>query len=605
MPAGDRIYGSVLAEAVNEGRVFEDTVELLAGRMLSTFERIGAFDDEPHPEQSVDVPEHRRLARRAAAEAIVLLQNDPVGDAPILPLGVGAIESMAVIGPNAGRAQIMGGGSANLRPFHRTSPLDAIRARLGDHVDISYTEGGSIDKDPPLLAGADIAMPNGEQGVHIDVFDNLDCSGEPVGTASRDTSRLLGGDEPCAGFRPSEYSMRATTIYTPRQSGAHRLEVIQVTPTRVFVDGQLAIDGVTNPAPTGSAFFGFGSEPMAIDLDLASGQSHEIVVETFTRNTSLFCGIDLRVRAPEPDDPIAEAVAAAEAADVAVVVVGTNDDWETEGEDRTSLSLPRHQDALVSAVVNANPNTVVVVNTGAPVLMPWVHDVPAVLQSWLGGQEMADALVDVLTGKCDPGGRLPTSFPLCEEHTPSFGNFPGDNGEVNYAEGVFMGYRWYNSRHLPVLFPFGHGLSYTSFEIGEPTVNENTVPAGTDVVIDVPITNTGGRSGSHVVQCYVRPHQTRLVRPEAELKAFAKITLDAGETTTVSLTLDERAFAYWDPGQPDWPELRARTAATLPQLQSQERRTEAGWVVEPGFYDIVIGNSSRDDATKTTVELTA
>jgi len=259
---------------------------------------------------------------------------------------------------------------------------------------------------------------------------------------------------------------------------------------------------------------------------------------------------------------------------------------------------------LVSAVANANPNTVVVVNTGAPVLMPWVHEVPAVLQSWLGGQEMANALVDVLTGESDPGGRLPTSFPVCDEHTPSFGNFPGDNGEVSYAEGVFMGYRWYNSRRLPVLFPFGHGLSYTNFEIGEPVIEQSSVPTGTSVIVDVPITNTGGRSGSHVVQCYIRPHQARLVRPEAELKAFAKITLDPGQTTTVSLTLDERAFAYWDPGQPDWPELQAKTAAALPQLQSQERRTDAGWVVEPGFYDIMIGNSSRDEAASTTVELT-
>ena len=274
----------------------------------------------------------------------------------------------------------------------------------------------------------------------------------------------------------------------------------------------------------------------------------------------------------------------AAAADVAIVVVGTNDDWETEGEDRTFLGLPGRQDALVSAIVAANPRTVVVVNTGAPVTMPWAHSVPVILQSWLGGQEMADALVDVLTGAADPGGRLPTTLPVCVEHTPSYGNFPGDNGQVPYGESIFVGYRWYDSRRLPTLFPFGHGLSYTAFEVGEPAVVVDSASASgeVDITIEVPISNTGDRRGSHVVQCYVRPHQSRIVRPDKELKAFSKVTLDAGSSTTVVLTLDERSFAYWDPAQPEWPDLRAATAVTLPQLQGQERRTEPGWTVESG-----------------------
>lgn len=296
---------------------------------------------------------------------------------------------------------------------------------------------------------------------------------------------------------------------------------------------------------------------------------------------------------------------AAAAADVAVVVVGTNDDWETEGEDRTSLALPGDQDALVAAVLDANPRTIVVVNAGAPVLMPFADDAPAILLSWLGGQEMADALVDVLTGEVDPGGRLPTTFPRRIEHTPSYGTFPGDNGQVPYAESILMGYRWYDSRHLPVLFPFGHGQSYTSFDVDSPVPVSASVTVGTPVTVDVPVTNTGDHRGSHVVQCYVRPHTSRLTRPDKELKAFTKVTLDPGASTTVTLTLDERAFAYWDPGQPEWPQLQAHTAATLPHLQGQQRRTNAGWVVEPGHYDIVIASSATDIDAVTTIELTA
>ena len=166
-----------------------------------------------------------------------------------------------------------------------------------------------------------------------------------------------------------------------------------------------------------------------------------------------------------------------------------------------------------------------------------------------------------------------------------------------------MGYRWYDSRHLPVRWPFGHGLSYTSFEIGQPVPSSTSVSVGQTVTVEVPVTNTGGRSGRHVVQCYVRPSGSRIVRPDKELKAFAKVALEPGESTTVTLTLEPRAFAYWDPGQPEWPDLREAKLATLPQLRHQEWRTEAGWVVEPGRYELVIANSVDDVAATVAVDL--
>lgn len=235
--------------------------------------------------------------------------------------------------------------------------------------------------------------------------------------------------------------------------------------------------------------------------------------------------------------------------------------------------------------------------------MPWADEVPAIVQTWFGGQEMADALVDVVTGVADPGGRLPTTFPRRIQHTPAFGNFPGDNGEVHYAESILMGYRWYDTRQVPVLFPFGHGLSYTSFDIGQPVPSPANPALGETVTVAVPVTNTGLRRGSHVVQCYVHPHQARILRPEKELKAFAKVTLDPGQTTTVTFALDERAFAYWDPAQPEWPALQAHTAATLPMLQHQLRRTDPGWTVESGSYDIVVAHSSASPAATVTVEI--
>ncbi|MEL6980953.1 MAG: glycoside hydrolase family 3 C-terminal domain-containing protein [Actinomycetota bacterium] len=604
MPAGDRIYGSALADAVTNGQVDEARLDELAGRLLSTFEAVGAWDDEPSPEQSIDDPANRALARRAASQAMVLYRNEPVGfGGSLLPLDDSSVESIAVIGPNAARAQIMGGGSANLRPFHRTSPLAALQDRLGDEVTITHEPGVDIDARPPLLSGPALVDPEGLQGFGIEVFDNPTWSGEPVGTTNRDTGRILFGTEPLPGLSVTDFSVRASTTWTPTESGQYGFRLTQISSSRLLIDGELVVDGITERPPRDSSFFGFGSRLPIVTRDLEAGRSYHLELE-FTDRQVPIAGADLRVRTPFPDDGIERAVAAAAAADVAVVVVGTTDDWETEGEDRTFLALPGDQDALVSAVAAVNPRTVVVVNTGSPVTMPWVQEVPAIFQSWLGGQEMADALVDVLTGAADPGGRLPTTFPLRIEHTPSFGNFPGDNGRVPYAEGLFVGYRWYDSRQLPVCWPFGHGLSYTTFEIGQPVPSASSLPVGETVTVAVPVTNTGDRPGRHVVQCYVRPNGSRIVRPDQELKAFASVALEPGESTTVTLTLDERAFAYWDPGQPEWPELRDSKRATLPQFRHQERRTEAGWVIEPGAYEVVIANSVADPVVTVVLELT-
>jgi beta-glucosidase len=257
---------------------------------------------------------------------------------------------------------------------------------------------------------------------------------------------------------------------------------------------------------------------------------------------------------------------------VAIVVVGTNADTETEGEDRTSLALPGDQDELVTRVLAANPRTVVVVNTGGPVTLPWSASAPALLQTWFGGQEMADALVDVLFGEVDPGGRLAVSFPRAIEQTPAFGNFPGEHGEVRYGEGFLVGYRWYDSRGLVPTFPFGYGLSYATFEIGAPVGGVGPLQHEDGLTrIEVPVTNTGDRRGSEVVQAYVAPPRNGpRFRPARELRAFAKVHLDPGEVQRVTLDLSDRAFAAWEPVR--------------------------GWTAEPGTYAVHIGRSCADIA---------
>jgi beta-glucosidase len=277
----------------------------------------------------------------------------------------------------------------------------------------------------------------------------------------------------------------------------------------------------------------------------------------------------LGVLGPTPDDLIDRAVRAAAAADAAVVIVGTSEEWETEGRDRESMDLPGAQAELIERVAAVNPRTVVVLNAGSPIATPWVDRVPAILDAWLGGQEMADAIAALLLGDATPSGKLPTTFPVVLEDTPAFRHYPGEAGEVVYGEGVLVGYRSYDTRAIAPRFAFGHGLSYTTFAYDEPRLSAAELSPGQRLTVDVDVTNTGGRPGSEVVQLYVRPLAARLARPFQELKAFAKIALAPGERATARLELDDRAFAAWDP-------------------------SASAWVVDPGGYELRIGSSSRD-----------
>jgi beta-glucosidase len=312
-------------------------------------------------------------------------------------------------------------------------------------------------------------------------------------------------------------------------------------------------------------------------VQLEAGETYLLRVDYQRGGAPGAAGLQFGVRPPLPADMIERAVTAAAQADAAIVVIGTTGEWETEGNDRADMRLPGAQDELVRKVAAANANTAIVLNCGSPMSLDWLDDVPALLQVWFPGQEFGRALADVLFGSSDPSGRLPTTWPRRLEDTPAFTSSPGENGSVDYAEGIFVGYRWYDARKLEPRIPFGHGLSYTRFEYGALELQaEYAADETIEVVLDV--TNVGERSGLEVVQLYVCDPESRLRRPEQELKAFAKIELAPGETTAVHFHLDARALAYWDPAV-------------------------AGWVSEPGTFELRVGASSRDIRSKAAFEL--
>ncbi|MHB8466767.1 MAG: beta-glucosidase [Acidimicrobiales bacterium] len=543
MPGPPRHLGPKLAAAVEASEVDAGVLDEHVRRIVALIKRCGLLDEPAVTDEAEqDDPPRRALARELAISGTVLLRNES-----LLPLRP-EVRRVALIGPNAVRLETGGGGSSSVTPLRYSSLLDELRSRLPG-VEVAYEEGCRLDRgvapmDPRLI----------EDGLHVEYFATTTFEGEPVSTDTLRRGDYIALGDPVPGVSVQEFSLRATAAFRPDVDGVWEIGVANAGAARLLLDGRVIVDN-TKPKP-GRFFYGAGSDTVASKLELTAGRTYELVVEFQATGTPL-AGFQLGAARPVVDDALGRAVTAAGDADVAIVVVGSNSQWESEGRDRPDLRLVGEQDALVRAVLAANANTAIVVNAGAPVEMPWADDAASVLMLWYPGEEGAAALADVLTGIAEPSGRLPISFPKRLEDSATHGWYPGADGKVVYGEGLLVGYRHFDTNDVEPAFCFGHGLSYTTFVYDPPTVEGHTVTLG--------VTNTGTRRGSEVVQLYV----CRAEGPAKELKAFAKVTLDAGESTSVRLELNRRSFATWDTAAHDW-------------------------VVVPGAYQLAIGASSRD-----------
>ncbi len=590
MPGPGRAYGPALADAVRGGEVDVADVDAAVARLLGVFDRIGALDDAPAAPRSLDLPEHRAVAREAAVAATVLLRNDDV-----LPLDATTIRRVAVIGPNAGRAVIMGGGSASLSVPTPRSPLDALRDRMGDGVEVVHEPAVDISLTTPEIPAGWLSI-DGEPGMRVECFAPGDLGGRLLAseTVAAGSVTWFGGPPDIDLDRGPGCSWRATADLTVGEAGRWTLSLVETEPARLLVDGEVVLEDSTGDLPAGADFFGMARREQTIDLDLTPDRPVRLVLESTVTRTGLVAGAKLGLRPAVDADGIERAVAAARDADAVVVVVGTDGDWETEGHDRDAMGLPGRQDELVERVLDVAPDAVVVLNVGSVVTVPWADRCRALVQCWFGGIELADALAEVLVGDADPGGRLPTTIPLRLEHNPTWGNFPGEGGTIRYGERVLVGYRWYESRGLDVAFPFGHGLSYSTFEIGPPGLSATTFVRGEALTVSVPVTNVGSRPGTEVVQVYVAPGAPKVFRPAKELKAFAKVALEPGESTVVHVELTDRSFARWAVADPTYAALLARQSTDAAWMPPPTGLDPQGWIVDAGTYDLHIGRSSAD-----------
>ena len=542
MPGPALHWGKALAAAIEAGDVDVATVVAKRERLTLLGARTGADHDPPRPDGAGGGAAELAVAREAAAAAAVLLRNELVDGTSVLPLPSG-LTTLAVVGPHADREVLQGGGSARVTPTDVITVAAGLREALG--ADRIVVEAGcDASRGTPALEGRWLTRADGTTGVDVEIVDSTGVVRQHLRPRE---FRAVFLDDPDPAEAISGWTVRASARFAPQATGPHRFRLKTADEATLFVDG----------------------EPVGEVVELEAGRAVELVVEARSNNPQARLSVELRMAAPEPPDAFERAVAAAAAADAAVVVIGLDGDWETEGRDRDHLDLPGRQVELVRAVAAAQPRTVVAVVAGAPVDLSWADEVPAVLWCWYPGQEGGRGLADVLTGAAEPGGRLPCTMPRRLEHTPAFLDTPPDPGVLRYQEGVFAGHRWYDARLVEPAFPFGHGLGYTTFSIDPPAIVDDAVAPGADVVVEVSVTNTGERAGAEVVQLYVGDDAATVRRAPRELRGFAKVRLDPGESTTVRFVLGPRELAFWD----------ARSDC---------------WRAEAGTFSVWAGRSSRD-----------
>lgn len=566
MPGPAKWFGDKLLAVVGT-EVSEAQIDDNARRVLRLIVRSGLMDGA-RPPGELKSARHREIAFEAACEGMTLLKND--GD--LLPLQPG-LKRVALIGPNAVRTLFQGGGSSQVATDETRTLAEGLAAALGPDVALAVHKGVDNDPYPPPADRRQFSPTHARdaEGLKAEYFPTADLSGEPNSTGvERHMLRWVMGALAQAR-RPAYGAFRWSGWFWPEVSGAYEFGLRATGAGRLTLDGALLI-GLETPAAT-DRFDSMGqlAARRLATRDLEAGRGYAIELEYLpARPDQDYVALGVRV----PSEPMAAAVEAAGNADAVVLVLGSAAVTEAEGYDREDIDLPGAQDDLARAVLAANPNTVIVLNTGSPFAMPWIDEAKAVLQMWLPGETAPDALAAVITGARSPGGRLPVTFPK------AFGVHPAHRVELDpkvceYAEGLAVGYRWFDEAEVEPLFPFGHGLAYTTFDLSDLSAPA-MAKVGEPVRIDVTVTNTGDHDGAEVVQLYVAPKSPRLPRPPKELKAFAKVALAPGERRTVTLELEPNAFACWDDG----------------------------WTVDAGEYELLVGRSARDIRLRTALTLT-
>lgn len=576
MPGPGNFRGKALELAVLSKQLPMDAIDDRVRSMLNFVNvcmksgvKINALEHER------DTPETSNFLRRLAADGIVLLKNE----SDVLPLS--KEKTIAVIGPNAKITTFCGGGSSSLRPYYVVSPYDGIAKQT--KTPPLYGFGVNTYLNLPGI-GTSLVDENGNTGYRIDMYDLP--QGHPARKKLETThiteSFMILGDFRPAGLKPgSIYYMDLEGTLVVDRDGEYDFGIVVGGKARLFVDDKLVVDNWENQTE-GVAFFGSGTLEERGSMKLKAGQKYTIKVHYSSESDRIAIGTGVGglqigfLQRRSYTETISEAVELARQVDQVVLTLGLNSEWESEGYDRASMDFPPHIDELVAAVVAVNPNTVVVNQSGTPVTMDWHDKVPAIVQAWYGGNETGNAIADVLFGNVNPNGKLPLSWPIRLSHNPAYYSFKGEAGRVLYGEDVFTGYRHYDITDREVLFPFGHGLSYTEFSL---TNLSAKIDKSQNLLVSCDVTNTGSVEGKETVQIYISHKSQKVTRPVKELKGFSKVKVAPGKKVTAKVSIPVKyATSYWH----------------------EERNS---WLSEAGDYTVHVATSSRSICQSVTVKL--
>ena len=546
MPGPDGPWGAALVSAVHDGAVEETEIDDKVVRLLRLAARVGALDTSSAGPGSggFDEASVANTLRRAAAAGFVLARNE--GSA--LPLVRSALKRVAVVGPNAAAARTMGGGSATVFPPYAVSPLQGMRAALGPVVEVGHSVGVRASARIPVASAPWVRRPDGADGVEVRF---LAGDGTVLGTEHR-----LGCAFNWLNSFPYPVPVECVEVHAVIRAtdpGTYAIAGSGTGRFRLSVDSQEVFDRQLELPAGADLVEGLVVPPQAChEVHLVRGEDAQIVLSHIVGPARGAGGVSFQLGLLPPhrteDEEIQRAVALAREADVAIVVVGTTAEVESEGFDRKALSLPGRQDELVRRVAEVNSTTVVVVNAGAPVLLPWAEEVAAVLLAWFPGQEFGNALADVLLGRAEPAGRLPTTWPRSESGLPS----PRPrNGVLCYDEGLFIGYRAYDRDGRTPRYPFGHGLGFSSWQYQSIHASDRAT-LDADLLVTVELRNVGPRRGREIVQLYAGRPGSELERPVRWLVGFTAVEADAGEAVTAAVAIRPRALEHWNVDVGKW-----------------------------------------------------
>lgn len=565
MPGPARHFGAKLVDAVRKGEVSEAVIDDHAGRLLRLIIRCGLLDGNPKSSRGeLASDRHRACARDAARQSMVLLKNEG-GLLPVSP----DVKRLAIIGQPAYMPAIQGGGSSQVSPDRIISPLEGLKAALGGKVEIVFERGLDHEPAPPQIDWRLLSPDETftRHGLVARYYAKPGFAGQVAHEEIDWHFSKLGFGGKVQTEEDLSFSVEWSGYFRPEQDGDYDFVISHSNDDVELSIGNEVLVGEGTPSERELLFMILPLNRREARMRLQAGRTYPIRLrysQPTERAIRAFNIFNVSMRAPAPSREAA--LRAAKEADMVLLFVGSGTTDETEGKDRRSMKLSAGQDDLVRDVLAANPKTAVIVNTGAPVEMPWAGEVPAILQMWLPGGEGGSALEDLLSGKVSPSGKLPVTFPHRYDDNPTYPFYPGHKS-AEYGEGIFVGYRYYDKAGRDVLFPFGHGLTYSRFEIAN--LQAKAATSGPAVELTLDLTNTGSVEAAETVQIYLEDRATQEAMPLRQLRAFRKVALKPGETARIAVTLTREDFAWFD-------------------------MHGGAWTVTPGSYIAHAGFSSRD-----------